>query len=105
MGGKGAFDAVLLSFAAASVSFAITEASLFARLRQRLLEHSRVAGKLASCGYCLGHWAALILTVVYRPRLFNFFWPLDYALTAFVIAWFAAFQWALMVFLMEKGGK
>ncbi len=60
---------------------------------------------MARCGYCLGHWAAFGLVAVYRPRLFEAWWLLDYVLTALVIAWLAAFQWAALCWLMEKAKK
>jgi len=44
-------------------------------------------------------------TAIYRPRLFVFWWLLDYFLTALLIAWLSGFQWAAMCWLMEKAGK
>ncbi len=57
------------------------------------------------CGSCLGHWVALGLVAIYRPRLFESGWLLDYVLTALVIAWLAAFQWAALCWLMDHAGK
>ena len=48
---------------------------------------------------------AFALTAIYRPRLFVFWWPLDYFLTALVIAWLSAFQWVAMCWLMERAGR
>jgi len=62
-------------------------------------------GIFFSCGYCLGHWVAFALVAIYRPRLFEFWWLLDYFLTALVIAWLAAFQWIIMYWLMKLAGK
>ncbi len=89
----------------ASVAFALAEATVFARLRDWAKGCSVWLGKLASCGYCLGHWTAFGLVAVYRPRLFQEWWLLDYFLTGLVIAWLAAFQWAVLCWLMEKAGK
>jgi len=98
-------QAVLLSFVTASVAFTISETKLFAPLREQAKKMSPFWGELASCGYCLGHWVAFGLVAIYRPKLFRAWWLLDYFLTALVIAWLAAFQWALMCWLMEKAGK
>lgn len=96
---------MLLSLAVASISFTVTEAKLFTRLREWMKSKSNFFGKLFCCGYCLGHWISFAAVAVYRPRLFSVWWPLDYFLTALVIAWLAAFQWAIMCWLMEKTGK
>jgi len=94
-----------LSFVSASVSFTITEAKLFKPLREYLKEKNNFLGDLFCCGYCLGHWVSFLLVAVYKPLLFTAWWPLDYFLTAIVIAWFAGIQWALMCWLMDKAGK
>jgi len=95
----------LLSLVTASVAFTLSETGAFAGLREWLRRRHAWLGKLASCGYCLGHWIALGLVAVYRPRLFAAWWPLDYILTALVIAWLAAFQWIAMCWAMQKAGK
>jgi hypothetical protein len=93
------------SFVAASISFTVTEIKLFLPLREWVKKRNTFLGELFSCGYCFGHWVAFALVAVYRPKLFEAWWQLDYFLTALVIAWFAAFQWAVMCWLMEKANK
>jgi hypothetical protein len=95
----------LLSLVAASIAFTISEAAVFVGMRERLKSWNPWLGKMASCGYCLGHWVAFGLVALYRPRLFEGWWLLDYFLTALVVAWLAAFQWAALCWLMEKVGK
>ncbi len=41
---------------------------------------------------------------IYRPRLFDAWWLLDYFMTTLVVAWLAAFQWATLHRLMAKAG-
>jgi hypothetical protein len=94
-----------LSLVTASVAFALCETTVFAGLRDWVKSRSVWLGKLVCCGYCLGHWAAFGLVAIYRPRLFEAWWLLDYFLTALVIAWLAAFQWAALCWLLEKAGK
>ena len=96
---------LLLSLATASIAFSVTETKGLAPLRQWASSHSRFLGKLLSCGYCLGHWVALGLVAIYRPRLLTTWWALDYLLAALIIAWLAAFQWALLCWLLEKARK
>jgi hypothetical protein len=94
-----------LSLVTASVAFTLCETALFAGLREWVKGRSVWLGKLACCGYCLGHWVAFALVAIYRPRLFGEWWLLDYLLTGLVIAWLAAFQWAALCCLMEKAEK
>jgi hypothetical protein len=83
----------------------VTETKLFAPMRERVKGKSGFFGELVSCGYCLGHWMAFVMVLIYRPRLLEGWWLLDYFLTALVIAWLAGFQWAIMCRLMERAGK
>lgn len=96
---------IYLSFAAASLSFTVTETKVFMSIREWAKSKKSFLGELLSCGYCFGHWVAFALVAIYRPRLFEFWWLLDYFLTAIVIAWLSALQWVLMCWLMEKAGK
>jgi len=92
---------LLLSLVTASVAFTLCETTLFAGLRDWLKGRNVWVGKLACCGYCMGHWVAFGLVVIYRPRLFQAWWLLDYFFTGLVIAWLAAFQWAALCWLIE----
>jgi len=94
-----------LSLATASISFTIAEAKVCLPLREWAKRRSSLLGELLSCGYCVGHWVAFALVAIYRPKLFEFWWLLDYFLTALVVAWLAAFQWILLCCLMAKTGK
>lgn len=98
-------EILLLSVVTASIAFTVTETKLFKTLRRWAKEKSFLLGELFSCGYCFGHWVAVVLVAIYRPKLFELWWLLDYCLTALVIAWLAAFQWALLCWLMEKAEK
>lgn len=96
---------VYLSFVTASVSFTITETKLFLPIREWAKRKNSLFGELISCGYCFDYWIAFTLVAVYRVKPFESWWPLDYFLTALVIAWLSAFQWILMCWLMDKAGK
>jgi hypothetical protein len=95
---------VVLSLVTASVAFTLCETTLCGAAG--LGEGPEcVAGEARCCGYCMGHWVAFGLVAIYRPRLFEGWWLLDYLLTALVIAWLAAFQWGALCWLTEKAGK
>lgn len=96
---------ILLSIVTASISFTMTETKLFKPVRVWLKGKNGFMGELFSCGYCIGHWIAVTLVLIYRVQIFNVWSPLDYFLTILVIAWLSGFQWILMCWLMEKAGK
>jgi hypothetical protein len=96
---------IYLSLVTASISFTVTETKLFSPLREWVHGRSKFFGELVSCGYCLGHWVAFALVVIYRPKLFDSWWLPDYFLMALIIAWLGGFQWALMCWVMERAGK
>ncbi len=98
-------QAVLLSVATAFLAFTVSETVLFAPMREWLKGRSTWLGKLLSCGYCIGFWIAVVLVAIYRPRLFDRWLLLDLLLTAFVIAWLSAFQWAALCWLTDRAGK
>jgi len=98
-------EVIYLSLATASISCTVTEMKLFKPVREWAKKKNTLLGELLSCCYCFGHWVAFTLTAVYRPRIFESWWLLDYFLTALVIAWIAAFQVVVMCWLMEKAGK
>ena len=94
-------ETILLSLVTAWIAFTICESVLLAPLRQWVMRKNSWLGKLISCGYCTGFWVAVGLELIYRPRLFNGWWMLDYLLTVLVIAWLSAFQWILLCLLMD----
>ncbi|TWU31264.1 hypothetical protein S225a_22100 [Candidatus Brocadiaceae bacterium S225] len=94
-----------LSLAASSISFTVTETKMFLPVRELVKRKNSLLGELISCGYCFGHWVAFVLVAICQLKLFEQWWLLDFFLTALVIAWLSAFQWALMCWLMGKTGK
>jgi hypothetical protein len=96
---------IYLSFVTASISFTVTETKLFKPLREWVKGKNSFMGELLCCGYCFGHWIAFLLVAIYRPKLFDSWWLLDYFLTILVIAWFSGIQWCLMCWIMEKAIK
>jgi len=96
---------IYLSLVTVTISFTISKAKLFLTFREWFMWELSYLDELVSCGYCLGHWISFSLVAIYYPRLFDSWWPLDYFLTALVVAWLAGFQWILFCWVMEKAGK
>jgi hypothetical protein len=91
---------VLLSIVSACIAFTVTKSVLFAPIRIVIEDHlPHKVSELFHCGYCFGHWVSFVLVAIYQPRLFNYFWPIDYFLTALVIAWLSGIQWAIFCIL------
>lgn len=98
---------ILLSTATASISFLTSQSELFAGLRIWLSakRKRKVWGffhRLIDCGYCLGHWVAMALVLVYGFRVFQSFAVFDLILTALIVAWLSAFQYFIMMKLWES---
>jgi hypothetical protein len=96
---------IYLSFVTASISFTVTETKIFQPVREWAKRKNSFLGEFLSCGYCFAHWVAFALVAIYQHKLFELWWLLVYFLTALVIAWFSAFQWALMCLFVNKAGK
>ncbi len=62
---------VVLPLVTASIAFTLCETTVFAGLRDWVKARNAWLGKLACFGYCLGHWLALGLVAIYRPRFFE----------------------------------
>jgi hypothetical protein len=98
-------NVIYLSLVTASISFTVTETKVFKPLREWTKRKSGLLGGLISCGYCFAHWVAFVLVAINKPKLFEFWWLLDYFFTSLVIAWLSAFQWVLMCWLMKNADK
>ena len=98
-------EVIYLSFVTASISFTVSETKLFKPLREWARRKHSFLGELFFCGYCFGHWWALMLVIIFRPKIFEYWWLADYVLTVFVIAWLSALQWTVMCWLMRETEK
>jgi len=98
-------DILIYSFIVASISFLISDAAIFSKLRIKTKLRSVFFGKLIHCGFCLSFWIAVPIMIIYQPRLYFLFAPLDYFFTWIVLAWIAGVQWAIMCVLFKIAGK
>ncbi len=87
----------ILSVFVAAAAFLVSEAALFRPLRAWVAHHSDWLGKLVRCGFCLSWWFSGAVCLIWRPELPGFVWPFS----AIVIAWLAAFQWALLRWIVS----
>lgn len=76
----------LISLATLSISYTIGRGAVFERFRIYLLDKGFFfLYELFSCPYCISHWIAFILTVIYRPNIINYFYPLDICVESAVV--------------------
>lgn len=87
--------AILLSMIVASISFFISHTQLLKKLRKWLWDHAMFFGMLMDCSYCVGHWVAVIVLIIFPVKLcvlFGMDSPADYFFTWLVISWLAGLQ-------------
>ena len=58
---------IVLSFAAASISFTITQTEVFVPVRNLANKIGHMTGYLFHCFYCMSHWVVLAGVIIYRP--------------------------------------
>jgi len=98
MPGSMILKAFLLSIITASISFFIAHSQLLEDLREWIQERSKFFGDLFSCCYCLSHWVAVIMVIIFSVRLFDCGWVgIDIVLTILAVAWFAGLQSMAMI--------
>ncbi len=103
--GHSVLELILISIVTASISFTITESKLFELFRNFIRRKNSFFGELVSCGYCLGHWVAFAIVIMYDFNVFNNILFIDYFFTGLIIAWLSAIQLLFMYLLMNKAGK
>lgn len=60
---------ILLGLASATVSVTVAQSRLFKEPRALVARWWAWGGELISCPYCLGHWVAALLTILWWPLL------------------------------------
>lgn len=75
---------IVLSFAAASISFTITQTELFVPIRNIANKIGHMTGYLFHCFYCMSHWVIIAGVLIYQPTIIDsgFFW-IDLMVTGF----------------------
>ncbi|MEL0553283.1 MULTISPECIES: DUF1360 domain-containing protein [Klebsiella/Raoultella group] len=65
------WSCIVLSVAAASISFTITQTELFVPLRNFANKIGHMTGYLFHCFYCMSHWVVLAGVLIYRPVIIS----------------------------------
>ena len=92
---KMILKAILLSMVVASISFFISHSELFSTIRAWIEKKSQFFGNLIDCCYCLGHWVAFIIVLLFDVKIFDTGWGqggIDIVLTWLAISWMAGLQ-------------
>lgn len=59
----------VFSVAVGVVSLTLTQAAIFEWLRDWVEDRSEFLGELFNCPYCMAHWIALAVMLIYQPML------------------------------------
>lgn len=86
-----------LSLSTSAISVTISRGSIFNRLRA---SSPGILGELLSCFYCLSHWVALLLVLVYQPLIVRFWMPLDLFLSAMAVTCVSGVISSIFIFLV-----
>lgn len=87
----------------ASLTFTVSESSLFRPVRERVGRWGTWPAKLIQCGYCLSHWLGLLVVLVYEWELLRY--PKGFVLVLFSVIWLSCLQWAILAGLLKWAGK
>lgn len=68
---RALWSCIVISFAAASISFTITQTELFLPVRNLAHKAGHMMGYLFHCFYCMSHWVVFAGILIYRPVLIN----------------------------------
>lgn len=82
---NGVYDISMLALATAAISVTISRAKIFKSAREYVAGRSEWFGELISCHYCLSHWVAITMVLIYRPLLVQAWLPVDVAVMVFVV--------------------
>jgi len=98
-------ELVIYSMVVASVSYTISEAAIFRKMRVRICFRNKFFGKLISCGYCLGFWLSFLVIVFFHPVVPLSHTIFDWLFSWLILSWLAGFEWVIMCWLMKVSGK
>ncbi|WKV51712.1 DUF1360 domain-containing protein [Dickeya fangzhongdai] len=68
---KALWACIVLSVAAASISFTITQTELFVPVRNMANKIGHMTGYLFHCFYCMSHWVVFAGVLIYRPVIIS----------------------------------
>jgi len=97
---------VYLGVANGMISLLIAKSKFFEKFRDYFFNrgHSFIH-ELLSCPYCISHWVAIMMTIIWQPRLTNSIIPLDFLISMFVMVAVATVSWTIAFGLMNWAEK
>jgi len=96
-------DFLVLSLAVGTIALTISSSNLFETVRNFVDELSEWLGSLIECSYCLTHWIALAVMLMYRPRLIEsgFAWA-DWTISYFALVALSAAVGGVLLRLLNE---
>lgn len=85
-----------ISLVVSTTSVTISETKPFEKMRRFLKDRCGWLGHLVGCPYCVSHYISGLLVLIYRPKIIEGFFLLDYIMTVFVVVALATF-WSLVI--------
>lgn len=83
VGAQAIFEWLVLSVVVWSVSTTLSRARMLRAARGWVRRRSEFFGEGVTCQYCVSHWVAFVLTLLYRPRILP---PAQWLETAWLVA-------------------
>lgn len=78
-------ELILLGFGVSALSITIAKGTIFKNLRDWTGRKSKFFGGLLTCTYCLSHWVALFLVLIYKPEPFGYTSIINCIVAVFVL--------------------
>ncbi|HSI21265.1 MAG TPA: DUF1360 domain-containing protein [Verrucomicrobiae bacterium] len=94
-----AFSAILyLALAVSALAVTVSKGKVFIPFREKVAKWSSWWGELITCPYCLSHWLALVLVLIYQPRpVQSNIYLLDLLVSTMVVVAISAFSAGLIL--------
>lgn len=87
---NGLLEVIILSLATAVIAVTITKAGVFEWLRVWVFDRNEFLGELFHCSYCMSHWVAFAMVLIYRPVIIPRYSIIDFFVSAFVMVAFSS---------------
>lgn len=92
---------LILALAVSAVSLTLSKSHFSDFLIPWARRRGDMFGQLMNCHYCLSHWIAGGLVLMYNPHLIEFFRPLDILVTIFAVVAVSAVISCIIITLMN----
>ena len=76
---------LIIGFVVAALSITIARGSLFFNIRVKIYRKSKFFGSLVGCTYCLSHWFAVLVILIYNPTIVQVYPVVDFVFHVFLV--------------------